>query len=66
MGSLRDHALAAIDRASRLRGLTPRGEAGSDDIEDPIGAPETVYLQRADEIRDGCFQALDLLVGVRH
>jgi len=64
--NLRERALANVRSASQFRGMAPRPGPGEDDVEDPIGAPQTIYWQRADEIQRACTQALDLLLDPRH
>lgn len=64
--NLREQALASVRSASQFRGMAPRPGPGDDDVEDPLGAPKTIYEQRADEIQRACSQALDLLLSDRH
>ena len=66
VANLREQALDSVQSASQFRGMAPRPGPGADDVEDPLGAPPTVYEQRADEIEQACSQALDLLLSRRH
>ena len=63
---LRTQAFACVRAASQFRGIAPRPGPGEDDVEDPIGASQTIYRQRAEEIQRACTQALDLLLSARH
>ena len=59
-------ALGRVDLAGRVRGLAKRPPPAHDDIEDPMGAPLSIYAARAEEIDQACALALDLLLGPSH
>lgn len=59
-------ANAFVELAGRLRGMGDRPAPAEDDVVDPLGAPVTVYRQRAAEIDEACRQIVDLLASPPH
>jgi protein-tyrosine phosphatase len=55
----------SIAWAAQMRGTLPRPAEGADDLEDPLGAPQSVYRARADAITAAVEQIAPFLIGTR-
>ncbi len=62
-GSRADEVRRAIAWAAQMRGATARSAEDTDDLEDPLGAPQDVYRARAAQITAAVDQVVPFLIG---